>query len=81
MLKAMVFGHRGFIAWFYAVTWKLLQDFSKRTYGKYITHSLGGFFNHYWHVSHFKIHASYASVWRVNSHSWRDGCLYNSFWC
>jgi len=43
MLKAMVFGHRGFIAWFYAVTWKLLQDFSKRTYGKYITHSLGVF--------------------------------------
>lgn len=37
----MIFGYRGFAAWFYIVTWRLLQDFSKRTYGKYITHSLG----------------------------------------
>jgi hypothetical protein len=31
----------GFVAWFYAVTWRSLQDFSRKTYGKYITHSLG----------------------------------------
>jgi hypothetical protein len=31
----------GFVAWFYAVTWRLLQDFSRKTYGQYITHTLG----------------------------------------
>ena len=40
----MLIGYEGFIAWFYAVTWRLLQDFSRRTYGKYITHSLGVIF-------------------------------------
>jgi hypothetical protein len=34
-------GSDGFVAWFYAVTWRLLQDFSRKTYGKYITHILG----------------------------------------
>jgi hypothetical protein len=34
-------GSGGFVAWFYAVTWRLLQDFSRKTYGKYITHIVG----------------------------------------
>lgn len=37
----MIIGTNGFVAWFYTVTWKLLQEFSRKTYGKYITHSLG----------------------------------------
>ena len=40
----MIMGTSGFVAWFYAVTWRLLQNFSRRTYGKYITHSLGVIF-------------------------------------
>jgi hypothetical protein len=36
-----IIGSGGFIAWFYAVTWRLLQDFSRKTYGKYITHIIG----------------------------------------
>ena len=37
----MFIGTEGFVAWFYAVTWRSLQEFSRKTYGKYITHSLG----------------------------------------
>ena len=37
----MAIGTEGFVAWFYAVTWRLLQNFSRKTYGKYITHFLG----------------------------------------
>ena len=40
----MFIGTSGFVAWFYAVTWRLFQDFSRKTYGKYITHSLGVLF-------------------------------------
>jgi len=36
-----IIGTEGFVAWFYAVTWRLLQDFSRKTYGKYITHIIG----------------------------------------
>ena len=37
----MVIGTEGFVGWFYAVTWRLIQRFCKKTYGKFITHSLG----------------------------------------
>jgi hypothetical protein len=39
-----IVGSGGFVAWFYVETWKLLQDFSKKTYGKYITHTVGVLF-------------------------------------
>jgi len=40
----MIIGTDGFVAWFYSVIWRLLQQFSRKKYGKYITHSLGVLF-------------------------------------
>jgi hypothetical protein len=36
-----IIGTEGFVAWFYAVIWKSLQNFSRKTYGKYIIHIIG----------------------------------------
>lgn len=37
-------GSGGFVTRFYAEAWRLLQDFSRKTYGKYITHIVGVLF-------------------------------------
>jgi hypothetical protein len=36
-----IIGTEGFVAWFYAVTWRSLQNFNRKTYGKYTTHVVG----------------------------------------
>jgi hypothetical protein len=36
-----IIGTEGFVAWFYAVTWRSLQNFSRKTYGKYTTLIVG----------------------------------------
>jgi uncharacterized membrane protein YjgN (DUF898 family) len=39
-----IVGSSGFVAWFYAVTWKSLQQFGTKAYGRYLLHSIGVFF-------------------------------------
>jgi hypothetical protein len=39
-----IIGAGGFVAWFYVEAWRLLQDFSRKPYGKYITHVVGVLF-------------------------------------
>jgi len=41
LIQNMIIGTEEFIAWFYAVIWKKLEDISKKTYGKYLFHSSG----------------------------------------
>ena len=41
MTNGSVIGSEGFIAWFYAVTWKLLRNASKNIYAKYVIHTVG----------------------------------------